>query len=167
MGDRVVDRAKLRMSGKKRKNEDFRDDENGIDGSRCCCCPARAGSLRKQGEKKRQPDPHGDISSRLVKLHVPGGLLHEEHLSHDRQASDVKKKRLQASKGDFVVFCRPVHGGQSEEHDPDRDTAKTKNKQGVGRAHDFDVEAVGVMPPVIEGRRGEHGNTSPAREKNT
>src|SRR6202020_3688736 len=96
--DRVVYRTKLRMSGKQRKNEDFRDDENGIDGSRCGCCPGRAGGLRKQPKKQRQPDPHGDISSRLVKLYVPGVLLHEEHLSYDRQTADIKKERLQALK---------------------------------------------------------------------
>ena len=75
-------------------------------------------ACENSGKKQRQADPHGDISSRLVKLHVPGVLLHEEHLSHDCQASDIKKKRLQAFEGDFVVFRRPVHGRQDEEHDP-------------------------------------------------
>ena len=31
----------------------------------------------------------------------------------------------------------------------------------VGRAEDFDVEAVGVVPPVIERRGGEHGGATP------
>ena len=101
-----------------------------------------------------------------MQLHVPGVLLQKEHLAHDRQASDIKKKQLQPLEGGCIVFGGTIHGRQDEEHDAGRNTAQTEDEQRMRRADNLDVEAVSVMPPVIERSRGEHGDASPAGEEN-
>src|SRR3984957_979535 len=55
-----------------------------------------------------------------------------------------------------------VHSSEDKKHDPGGDASQTENQQRVGRADNLDVEAVGVVPPVIEGSGGKHGNASPA-----
>jgi hypothetical protein len=37
----------------------------------------------------------------------------------------------------------------------------------VGRRDDLDVEAIGVVPPVVEGCGGEHGDAAPGDEEST
>ena len=50
---------------------------------------------------------------------------------------------------------------------PRHDRPDAEHEHGVGRATDLDVEAIGVVPPVIERGRGEHGDAAPGGEKGT
>ncbi len=58
-----------------------------------------------------------------------------------------------------------IHRRHDEEDDAYGDAANAKNKQRVRRRNDLDVQAVGVVPPVVEGRRGEHRDAAPGRNK--
>ena len=67
--------------------------------------------------------------------------------------------------GGSSVVGGAVHRGEDEEHHADRDGADAEDQQRVRRTDDLDVEAVGVVPPVVEGRGGEHRDASPGGEE--
>ena len=64
-----------------------------------------------------------------------------------------------------VVARGAVHGGHDEEEQPISTREDAEHEQGVGRADDLDVEAVGGVPPVVEGGGGEHGDAAPGGEE--
>ena len=163
----------LGLAGNERKDPLFRQGEQGVDAGRNGAGPAVAGDTRDHREDNRDGDAHADVGERAVQEDVPRLLQQEEHLAGDGEAGDVEEHALErlaggeilgAAKG-FGLRAGAVERGEDEEHHANRDAADAEDEQRVGRRDDFDVEPVGGVPPVVEGRGDEHRDASPGRDE--
>ena len=122
-------------------------------------------------EDHGQSDAHGDVGAGLVQNNVPGVLQEEEHLAGDREAAGVEKKTLQDLSwcGGVIRGAPPLPArfiaARMRKRTSDGDGADAEDEQRMGRADDLDVEAVGGVPPVVEGGGGEHRDAAPARDE--
>ena len=100
-----------------------------------------------------------------MQLHVPGVFDQEEHLAGDDEAADVEEQALQLLVGPIsggrIVGHGAIHCGEDQEEYAHRDSTDAENEERMGWTNDFDVEAVGGVPPVVEWRRGDHGDAAP------
>ena len=58
-----------------------------------------------------------------------------------------------------------VHEREHQHHRAELDAEEARGQHHVRRADDADVEAVGVVPPVVEGRRRQHGHAAPRADE--
>src|SRR5271167_2660094 len=58
-----------------------------------------------------------------------------------------------------------VHRGDDKEKRAKANGPDAKHEHGVRRRYNLDVKTVGIVPPVVEGRRCEHGDASPGSKK--
>jgi hypothetical protein len=54
-----------------------------------------------------------------------------------------------------------VHIAEHQHQGADLDRGYPRGKHGMRRAENFDLEPVGVMPPVVEGRGDQHSDAAP------
>ena len=85
-------------------------------------------------------------------------VLGEQRRQHeDQQAAGVDEQPAEhAIRARRVVLPR-----QSHEHRAEADAEDARPQHDVRRAQDLDVQAVGVVPPVVEGRRYDHRQRAP------
>src|ERR1700722_7615511 len=102
-------------------------------------------------------------------MDVPGDFKEEEHLSADDEGADIEEEALEGFEGVFaglgVLSGGTVHGGEGEEENAAGAGSHAEDEQSVGRADDLDVEAVGGVPPVVEGAGGDHGDAAPCGDE--
>jgi len=169
VGDGIVDGAEFWLRGKEREDEDLGDGEECVDRGGGGCGPAVARCLREHGKDEGKSDAHCDVRAGGMEVDVPGVLEEEEHLAADDEAADIEEDALEGFEGVLVgvclVGCGAVHGGDGEEEDADGDGSEAEDEEGVGRADDFYVEAVGGVPPVVERGGGDHGDAAPCGDE--
>ena len=61
--------------------------------------------------------------------------------------------------------CRAIHGRGDQYHRADLHRDHSNREHNMRRAQDLDVEPVSVMPPVVEGRRGDHDEAAPRADE--
>ncbi len=145
-----------------RKDQDLRDEQDGIDGRGRGRRPAKARRLRDERKRHRNGDRQGDVRAGLVQCDVPRVLLQKEHLPGDGQAAQVEQQPLQRSEVALTLLCGAVHRGKNQKEDTQADATNAEDQQCVRRADDLHIQPVGRMPPVVEGRRCNHRNPAPS-----
>ena len=116
------------------------------------------GNRRKAGEDDGNDDGHGAIALRGVHQDAVGGFPDDGKRQHGDHPAEKQQEPVElAAQGAAGAVTRA--GDQDQGADLNGQNASIEHH--VGRAEDFDVEAVGVVPPVIERRGGEHGGATP------
>ena len=92
---------------------------------------------------------------------VPGVFHAEEHGEDEHESEDIHHEPLERRGRWRAIRGVTVHAGEDEQQRADFDGEDAEHEERVGRGDDLDVEAVGVVPPVIERRGGEHGDAAP------
>ena len=86
----------------------------------------------------------------------------EEQRFADGDAADEEEEALQRT---ARVLSRAVHEGEQQQHRAELDAEEAGREHHVRRTDDAHVEAVRVVPPVVERRRHEHREPAPRREE--
>src|SRR5262249_50160174 len=91
-----------------------------------------------------------------------GLLLHDAN-GHAQQEEETEEKdtlELGAILTDSVIQLRQHHHKRAEAN-----AGHTQSKQNVRRTKDFDIQAVSVVPIVVEGGGGDHRQAAPGTEE--
>src|SRR5262249_52430673 len=108
-----------------------------------------------------------DHRDQVVFVHLMhGGAVDHFHLedveAHQDHAGDVEVEPAETIARDAFGA---VHLAKDQNERADVDGYHSGGEHHVGRAKDLDVEAVGVVPPIVEGCGGEHGDAAPGGDE--
>src|SRR5579863_4618270 len=111
-------------------------------------------------------EPEEDCSDEIEAraMHEDAEVLFHKGTDHaaKKEGADIKEKPIEtAAEGAGGA----VHGGEGEDERVEADGEEAEDENDVGRAADFHVEAVGVVPPVVEGGGDDHGDASPGGDE--
>ncbi len=121
--------------------------------------------LPHRGEIERHADGDRDIRAGVVQLHVPGVFHAEEHGEHHHQPKEVEHQPLQRPPGVGASAARAVHLRDNQQQRAHLHGEDAQHQQRMRWADDLYIEAISVVPPVVEGRRGNHGHSAPRRQE--
>ena len=124
--------------------------------------PEPAGAAQGD-EQDREGAGRHLIEERLVHVVRPAGVLrdHRRHHDHEQPAGEGER----AGEPPYLSGVRgPVLRREHHEHAAEDDGDHPEREHHVRRAHDLDVEPVGVVPPVVERGRGDHHERAPDRD---
>jgi hypothetical protein len=89
-------------------------------------------------------------------FHLDGGEAHHQH------AADIQEEPVEAA---APWGLGAIHVAEDQDQRAQMHRHDASGEHHVRRAENLDVEAVGVMPPVVEGRRGKHGDAAPGGDE--
>jgi hypothetical protein len=93
--------------------------------------------------------------------HVPGVFHAEEHCENEHEAEDVHQQPLQRRRRHSIA----IQVSQDEKQRADLNAKNAEHQQRMRRRNDLHIKPVGLMPPVVEGRRRQHRNAAPGRNE--
>ena len=99
---------------------------------------------------------HGMHGAAYRKLHL------QHHQADQDHPADIQEQSLEMLPHDAVGA---IHVAQNQDERSQVHRQNSGGQQHVRRADDLDVEAVGIVPPVVERRRSDHGDAAPGRQK--
>ena len=132
--------------------------EAGYESSR----PAIFRGARDGGEPDGGRKHNDDIEFRAVHEDAEGVLLHDADGHGEQEDEREKEDALEAG---AILAGGAVDFREHQDKRAEADTGHSQGEQNVRRAEDFDVEAVGVVPPIVEGAGGDHGDGAPGADK--
>ena len=89
-------------------------------------------------------------------------FLEDTERSHQQEGVSVEQQDIQLSAQRSLGAAELSHEQQQR---ADADHQHAEDQQHVGRAENLYVEAVSVVPPVVEGRGGDHGHAAPGTDE--
>ena len=117
--------------------------------------PTRARALTMKNRKTRGSSP-----DRSAPGACPSAACTRSRRSRRAASSSPAPQQIQAAEMPAIAG-RAVLPGERHQHRAALNGADAGREQHVRRADDLHVEAVGVVPPVVERRRGDHRERAP------
>ena len=108
--------------------------------------------------RSAQHEHDHQIKFGAVHEHAEGVFLHDAD-GHGQQKHETEKEN--ALEAGAVLGGGAVNFGEDHDECAEADGGHAEGEQDVRRAEDFDVEAVGIVPPVVEGGGGDHADGAP------
>ncbi len=160
VGDRVVDGGEKRPRREERQNPEHGEPQGGVGEGRPGRPPTQARAAG-DGEQEERIERRGELVEEPAVLPVGLAVLHHHGGDEDEQdAGGVGEGEGEPRLGRGRHPVRPGHG---EQHGAELNGDHAGGQNHVRRRDDLDVQAVGVVPPVVEGGRGDHGEGAPDR----
>ena len=153
--DRIEDGSEFRLRREERQNPGHETLEDEIH---------RGGASGRPGNPSRHAESHqpdresegADFVKRRGVLEIGRGELHDEDAAQrEKDAADVNKKPIAQGVVGAILIRQP------EQQRAEIDAQHPETEEGMRRADDLDIETVGIVPPVVERRRREHGDRAP------
>src|SRR5262249_6496922 len=98
------------------------------------------------------------IELAAMHLAAAGELHFDAREGDDQHAADIKEEPVEAAP-QFGIGA--VHVAEDEDQGAQMHSDNAGGENHVRRGEDFDVEAIGIVPPVVKWRGREHGDATP------
>ena len=128
MGDREVRRAEARLRGEEWQDQDFGDDEEGVDTGSGGRGPTEARGLRESREDDRNGHADHDVGGDAVQHGFQRVLLDEVHLAAHGDAAEIEQQRAQPNEICGIGCSRAVHRCQQKKSHAERDGAQAEDQ---------------------------------------
>jgi len=148
--DRLVDRAELRRRRKELNEPHQPEHDRGEECRGRRRGPAQLDRARERGECEGKGNG-GHLVVQGAMHHVALAVFREEEREvHEKEAAGQREQHRQALAPAFVLRAILLREREQERSDDDREDADREER--MRRADDLHVEAVRVVPPVVERR---------------